>query len=144
MFPQETFATADGGGGGLGSLEFLRNNPQFQALCSMVQSNPQILQPMLQEMGKQNLQLLRLIEEHQTDFLQMINEPPEGSEGDAFDQPVQDMPHGINVTLAEQAIDRLEAMGFDRALVIEAFLACDHSEELAANYLLENAGAWRF
>ncbi|KAG2720178.1 hypothetical protein I3760_02G025100 [Carya illinoinensis] len=144
MFPQETVATADGGGGGLGSLEFLRNNPQFQALCSMVQSNPQILQPMLQEMGKQNLQLLRLIEEHQTDFLQMINEPPEGSEGDAFDQPVQDMPHGINVTLAEQAIDRLEAMGFDRALVIEAFLACDHSEELAANYLLENAGAWRF
>ncbi|GLU14132.1 hypothetical protein SLE2022_307200 [Rubroshorea leprosula] len=139
MFPQETLSGA--GAGGLGSLDFLRNNQQFVALRSMVQSNPQILQPMLQELGKQNPHLLRLIQEHQAEFLQLINEPLEGSEGDIFDQPEQDMPHAINVTPAEQeAIERLEAMGFDRNLVIEAFLACDRNEEMAANYLLENAG----
>ncbi|KAG5141449.1 hypothetical protein JHK82_017144 [Glycine max] len=114
---------------------------EFQALRSMVQSNPQILQPVLQELGKQNPGLLRLIQEHHGEFLQLINEPVEGSEGDMFEQPEQDMPHAINVTPAEQeAIGRLEAMGFDRASVIEAFLACDRDEQLAANYLLENAG----
>jgi UV excision repair protein RAD23 len=141
LFPQETVAAA--GSGDLGTLEFLRNNDQFQQLRTMVHSNPQILQPMLQELGKQNPQLLRLIQENQAEFLQLVNEPYEGSdgEGDMFDQPEQEMPHAINVTPAEQeAIQRLEAMGFDRALVIEAFLACDRNEELAANYLLENSG----
>ncbi|GJW72806.1 ubiquitin receptor RAD23b [Tanacetum coccineum] len=113
---------------------------QFQALRSMVQSNPQILQPMLQELGKQNPQLLGLIQENHAEFLQLINEPVDASEGDLFDQGDQEMPHAISVTPEEQeAIERLEAMGFERTLVIEAFLACDRNEELAANFLLENA-----
>ena len=40
-----------------------------------------LLQPMLQELGKQNPHLLRLIQEHHAEFLQLINEPLEGSEG---------------------------------------------------------------
>ena len=37
---------------------------------------------MLQELGKQNPQLVRLIQEHQADFLRLINEPAaEGGEG---------------------------------------------------------------
>ncbi|KAI7731411.1 hypothetical protein M8C21_011522 [Ambrosia artemisiifolia] len=140
LFPQEVPSGA--AGGNLGSLDFLRNSHQvFQALRAMVQSNPQILQPMLQELGKQNPQLLGLIQENHAEFLQLINEPVDASEGDLFDQGDQEMPHAISVTPAEQeAIERLEAMGFDRTLVIEAFLACDRNEELAANFLLENAG----
>jgi UV excision repair protein RAD23 len=66
---------------------------------------------MLQELGKQNPQLLRLIQENQAEFLQLVNEPYEGSdgEGDMFDQPEQEMPHAINVTPAEQeAIQRVK------------------------------------
>ena len=39
---------AGGEQAGAGPLDFLRNNPQFQALRQVVQTNPQILQPMLQ------------------------------------------------------------------------------------------------
>lgn len=39
------------------------------------------LQPMLQELGKQNPQLVRLIREHQADFVRLVNEPVGGEEG---------------------------------------------------------------
>lgn len=39
------------------------------------------LQPMLQELGKQNPELLRLIQDHHAEFLQLLNEPLDGSEG---------------------------------------------------------------
>ncbi|CAM0946491.1 unnamed protein product [Alopecurus aequalis] len=137
LFPQQGASNAGGAGGG-GSLDFLRNNQQFQALREMVHTNPQILQPMLQELSKQNPQLRRLIQENNEEFLQLL----EGGDGDFLDQPDQDeMPHAISVTPEEQeAIGRLEAMGFDRAHVIEAFFACDRNEQLAVNYLLEHAG----
>ena len=41
-------APGAGGTAGGGPLDFLRTNPQFIALRQIVQSNPMILQPMLQ------------------------------------------------------------------------------------------------
>lgn len=121
-----------------GTLDFLRNNQQFQALRAMVQANPQILQAMIQELGKQNPHLMRLIQEHQAEFLQLINEPVEG-EGNVLEQLAGAMPQTLAVTPEErEAIERLEAMGFDRALVLEVFFACNKNEELAANYLLDH------
>ncbi|KAK7340975.1 hypothetical protein VNO77_21694 [Canavalia gladiata] len=120
-----------------GDLDFLRNSQQFQALRAMVQANPQILQPMLQELGKQNPHLMQLIQEHQADFLRLINEP-EGEEN-LQSQLASMMPQTIAVTPEEnEAIQRLEDMGFDRDLVLEVFFACNKNEELAANYLLDH------
>ncbi|CAK9153660.1 unnamed protein product [Ilex paraguariensis] len=123
---------------GAGTLDFLRNSQQFQAFRAMVQANPQILQPMLQELGKQNPHLMRLIQEHQADFLRLINEPVEGGEN-VLGQLAAAMPQAVTVTPEErEAIERLEAMGFDRAIVLEVFFACNKNEELAANYLLDH------
>ncbi|WCJ25382.1 Rad23 UV excision repair protein family [Euphorbia peplus] len=136
LFPQGI--PGMGSNANAGNLDFLRNSQQFQALRAMVQTNPQILQPMLQELGKQNPQLMRLIQEHQADFLRLINEPVEG-EGNELGQLEAEMPQAVTVTPEErEAIERLEAMGFDRAIVLEVFFACNKNEELAANYLLDH------
>ena len=143
LFPQGVPSMGSGaaaGAAGANTLDFLRNSPQFQAFRAMVQANPQILQPMLQELGKQNPNLMRLIQEHQADFLRLINEPVEGGEGNILGQLAAAMPQSITVTPEErEAIGRLEAMGFDREIVLEVFFACNKNEELAANYLLDHS-----
>uniref|UniRef100_A0A0E0M115 Ubiquitin receptor RAD23 n=1 Tax=Oryza punctata TaxID=4537 RepID=A0A0E0M115_ORYPU len=139
LFPQ-ALPNASTDAAGPGNLDALRNNAQFRTLLSLVQANPQILQPLLQELGKQNPQILQLIQENQAEFLRLINEPAEGDdEENLLDQFPEAMPQTIAVTPEEnEAILRLEAMGFDRALVLDVFFACNKDEQLAANYLLDH------
>ncbi|KAI3878906.1 hypothetical protein MKX03_013485 [Papaver bracteatum] len=102
----------------------------------MVQQNPKILQPMLQELGKQNPHLMRLIQEHQADFLRLINEPLVYNLNNPLGSAV---PQTIVVTPEERdAIEHLEGMGFPRAVVLEVFFACNKNEELDVNYLLDH------
>merc|ERR1719333_311232 len=118
----------------------------------MVQNNPQILQPMLQELGKQNPQLLSMINSNQAEFLQLINEA--GAEGESAEAMARMMgaagamdadtgepgqQHTIEVTQEEsEAIERLQGLGFSRDAVLEAFFACDKDENAAANFLLNS------
>ena len=140
---------AEGGDAGGGALGFLRYNPQFQQLRQMVQANPQILQPMLQELGKQNPQLMNIISENQSEFLRLVSEAGDGAgagtdAGMDAGAPQGDGVHGFPTAQVQisqgdkEAIDRLEGLGFDRLLCIEAFFACEKNESLAANYLLEH------
>ncbi|CAD6245109.1 unnamed protein product [Miscanthus lutarioriparius] len=69
-------------------------------------------EPLLQELGKQNPQIMQLIQENLAEFLRLINDDP--------------------------ADGALEQMGFDLDLVLEVFFACDKDEHLAANYPLDH------
>lgn len=221
--PASAGASGEGAGAsGANALEALRNHPQFDALRQLIQSNPSALPAVLQQIGGQSPELLRLIHQNQDQFVQMLNEPIEpraapaggapGAGGAApFDlglgaggmptpqqiqqlveslspeqqaqmaaqmgmspeqlrglsQMLSNLPpgameqmmasmggapgdfaggaggppaHRIQLTEEEAAaVDRLCDMGFDRSDVIQAYLACDKNEALAANFLMDSA-----
>ncbi|KAF9151576.1 hypothetical protein BG015_006496 [Linnemannia schmuckeri] len=127
-------AETGGAGDSTDNLAFLREQPQFQQIREMVQQNPELLQPLLVQLGQTNPQMLQLINQNQQAFLQLLNEGHDGDEG----LPPAGANH-IYVTQEEQeAIQRLESLGFDRQTAVEAFLACDRDEQMAANYLFDH------
>uniref|UniRef100_K3WIJ7 UV excision repair protein RAD23 n=1 Tax=Globisporangium ultimum (strain ATCC 200006 / CBS 805.95 / DAOM BR144) TaxID=431595 RepID=K3WIJ7_GLOUD len=223
--PEQTSAPAPSAtgaapsGDAANSLEALRNHPQFDALRQLIQSNPAALPAVLQQIGGQSPELLRLIHQNQDQFVQMLNEPittPSSSAPSAggagaspFDlgglgggavptsqqiqqlveslspeqqaqmaaqmgmtpeqlrglsQMLSNLPPGAmeemmasmggqggfdgaggagghRIMLTEEeaaAIDRLCDMGFDRNEAVQAYLACDKNEALAANFLMDS------
>jgi UV excision repair protein RAD23 len=138
--------------GGDDPLAFLRSQPQFAQMRTLIQQNPTLLAPLLQQLAQTNPQLLQLINEHQNEFYQMISEPLEGEGGAAAPVappsagglpgaggrvPGQPQAQYISVTAAERdAIDRLKALGFPEQACIQAYFACEKNENLAANFLL--------
>ncbi|CAM9333757.1 unnamed protein product [Lampetra planeri] len=137
------------GGGSLSTgnpLEFLRSQPQFQQMRQIIQQNPALLPALLQQLGRDNPQLLQQITQHQERFVQMLNEPRGGeSGGEGAEAQGSQHTNYIQVTPQEkEAIERvssfllfLKALGFPEGLVIQAYFACEKNENLAANFLLQ-------
>mmetsp|Transcript_13448 Transcript_13448/g.18783 ORF Transcript_13448/g.18783 Transcript_13448/m.18783 type:complete len:461 (+) Transcript_13448:93-1475(+) len=71
--PSPAAPTSSSGGGA--PLQALRDHPQFDALRRLVQSNPQMLQQVLTQIGQQQPELLQEINANQQQFLAMMNEP---------------------------------------------------------------------
>ena len=91
-----------GATGGLGNLDFLRNNPQFQQLRQVVQQQPHMLEPILQQVGAGNPQLAQLIGQNREQFLQLLSEDVDD------DAPLPPGAQTISVTEEErEAIERV-------------------------------------
>lgn len=98
-------AAGESGAGGLGNLDFLRNNPQFQQLRQIVQTQPRMLEPILQQVGAGNPQLAQLIGQNPEQFLQLLSEDTEG------DVPLPPGAQEISVTEEErEAIERVRRL----------------------------------
>ncbi|XP_037647185.1 RAD23 homolog A, nucleotide excision repair protein a isoform X2 [Sebastes umbrosus] len=136
-------APASGPAEGENPLAFLRTQPQFLHMRQAIQQNPTLLPALLQQLGRENPELLQQISQHQELFIQMLNEPvgeggdaPEVGEMGAAGEEGAPVNY-IQVTPQEkEAIERLKALGFPEALVIQAYFACERNENLAANFLL--------
>lgn len=150
---QSTTGTGGGRTGGGGSdLEFLRDQPMFQQMRQTVQSNPQMLNSMIQQIGRNNPRLLEMITRNQEEFIRMLNEPmaeqisseAESGRGDESSVNIQGQPPDLDnffgtthlTTQDKEAIDRLKALGFPEYLVVQAYFACDKNENMAALSLI--------
>ena len=88
--------------GGLGNLDFLRQNTHFQQLRQVVQSQPHMLEPILQQVGAGNPQLAALIGQNPDQFLQLLSEDVDE------DAPMPPGAQTVNVTEEErEAIERV-------------------------------------
>lgn len=138
-------------------LAFLLQSPQFIQLRLVVQQNPRLLGPLLEQIAQSNPEVFELIKDNQEDFMSLIQTPltetelsqlaaDTGEEGeDGAGDDYEDTEEGtdptavIQVSEEEQAaIERLMALGFDRPRVVEAYFACDKNETIAANFLFEH------
>lgn len=132
-----------GGGSGSGSggenpLAFLLNDPNFPALRAAIQQNPNLLQPILAQLAQSNPQVLQLITQNQEAFMRLLLEG--GQPGSAGGRGGSGGRSGNVIRLTQEekaAVDRLVEFGFDQRSALEAYLACDKNENLAANYLFE-------
>lgn len=88
----------------LGNLDFLRGNPQFQQLRQVVQQQPQMLEPILQQLGAGNPQLAQLIASNPDAFLSLLGEDAED------DVPLPPGAQAISVT--EEERDAIERVSF--------------------------------
>ncbi|KAF8444571.1 hypothetical protein L210DRAFT_3393576 [Boletus edulis BED1] len=131
------------GGGGLGAgagpgvpnLSALRDNPQIAQLRELVAQDPNLIQPVIQQLVAANPQLAQVLASNPQALLNLLGDAGGDGEGEGEGAPGVQV---VNVTPEEQAaIERLEALGFSREAAIQAYFACDKNEELAANYLFE-------
>ncbi|KPI42673.1 Actin cytoskeleton-regulatory complex protein pan1 [Cyphellophora attinorum] len=113
-------------------MKFIRSSPQWLLFRKTVQQQPGMLEPILQQVGASNPLLARMVSRNREQFLQWLVE-----EGDSETSP---SPEGQTIALTSEerdAIERLVRLGFERDLVIQAYFACDKSEELATSFLFE-------
>lgn len=117
-----TGAAGGAGAAGLGNLDFLRTNTQFQQLRGIVQQQPQMLEPILQQVSAGNPQLAQLIGQYPEQFLQLLSEDS--------DVPLPPGAQEISVTEPERAA--IERVSYPPSM-LHLFLRKDLL--LSVNYL---------
>lgn len=151
LFAQAAAAASGGAGAGSGA----GNAPSragasgagLDQIREIVRTNPEMLEPLLEQLGQQYPQLNGLIQQNPEEFINLIlngigeeevggagSTGLEGEAGAGDDGRVE-----IPITEEDQAaINRLVELGFESDLVIQVYFACDKNEELAANILFND------
>lgn len=143
----------------------------------MVQENPALIQPLMQQIATSNPQLAQLINQNPQALYDLLGAGAAG-EGEGEDDFLGPQVMHVDLTEADAAAvervrflssshpsrissiistfrppailssgcyhtsnstdNQLEALGFDRQMVLQAYMLCDKNEELAANFLFDS------
>lgn len=137
-------AAANQGGNEPTRSSAMGEDEQMHLLREALQSNPELIQPLLEQISASNPQIAQLIQQDPEGFLRTMLGAG-GEEGFEFEDEGElgegDAEGTVRIALTEQdesAINRLCELGFDRNLVIQVYMACDKNEEVAADILFRD------
>lgn len=115
------------------ALAFLRQDQDFKNLRRLLRKRPNVLQDVIKRIDETHPELLLLLKEHESEFLQLLHESSVESEDEQCNHCNYNAMH-ISPE-EEKHIARLVRMGFKRQMVILAFIACNRNIERAVDYL---------
>lgn len=130
---------------GAGGVDDLGADDQMNLLRSTLRSNPEMIEPLLEQLAESNPQIAQLIQQDPEAFIRHFLAGASGEdagyeiEGDDADADADAGQVRIPLTEEDQrAIERLCELGFEQNYVIQVYLACDKNEEVAADILFRD------
>ncbi|KAI1718905.1 XPC-binding domain-containing protein [Ditylenchus destructor] len=123
-------------------FDFMRDHPDFGRFRDLVRAQPSLIPWMLQQMTAVKPDLLNMLSVNPDGFLALLEDKqPAQDVDDNNPQPTQQeevQSQTMELTETErEAVERLMSLGFSETEAIEAFIACEKNEMLAANYLFD-------
>lgn len=120
--------------------ELKKNASIIKCLCM---NSPEKLPSILNTLKEHSPHLMDLIKQYEADFKNLLVAPLSQEDITNFQSLQRDLrrPQGPAIRLTKEesdAVKRLQDLGgFSQAEAVQAYLACDKNEELAANFLFE-------
>lgn len=118
-------------------LDMLSSQPEFQQLQQLVQQNPHLLNSTIEALSESNPELYQFISENPELFVSALNLP-------VLDNTAPPPAHRSSAILElistqedRAAIDRLKELGFSEDMAVQAYIACNKDEQLAADLLFQ-------
>jgi len=117
-------------------LQQLVADPRVARVREMIRENPELLQLILARLAETDPAAFEAVQNHQEEFAALLT----GGDSASSDDSQAGATVQVSLTTEEAAaVERLEALGFQRVMAVQAYLACDKDEQLAAEILFRQS-----